>query len=255
MLSTFMPQWLWCRRERARVRTCVVCSLSYVRCSFAVHSPFIHRSFVRPFVRSFVRPFVHSSVHSSIRPFVRSSVRSFVLLFVRSFVRSFACSFVRVMVRYNSGGWTGFVQELWSYAIPEQHAEAEEFVVIAADSRWRRPIKWRKIHTIKGHQFIATFFGQPTFCSLCSDLIWWDLLLYENATYCKWHQHSDVSQTKTSKHKQTHACARPCRGAHLTCTRVHGHNHGRTTPRWTDALTHGRMRMNRSTHSRLYMAL
>uniref|UniRef100_A0A8C5SUS7 Protein kinase C n=1 Tax=Laticauda laticaudata TaxID=8630 RepID=A0A8C5SUS7_LATLA len=33
-------------------------------------------------------------------------------------------------------------------------------------------IKQAKIHYIKNHEFIATFFGQPTFCSVCKDFVW-----------------------------------------------------------------------------------
>ncbi|KAM9074618.1 protein kinase C delta type isoform 3-T4 [Megaptera novaeangliae] len=36
----------------------------------------------------------------------------------------------------------------------------------------RGAIKQAKIHYIKNHEFIATFFGQPTFCSVCRDFVW-----------------------------------------------------------------------------------
>uniref|UniRef100_A0A8V5H5E3 protein kinase C n=1 Tax=Melopsittacus undulatus TaxID=13146 RepID=A0A8V5H5E3_MELUD len=36
----------------------------------------------------------------------------------------------------------------------------------------RGAIKQAKIHYIKNHEFIATFFGQPTFCSVCKDFVW-----------------------------------------------------------------------------------
>uniref|UniRef100_A0A4X1VP62 Protein kinase C n=1 Tax=Sus scrofa TaxID=9823 RepID=A0A4X1VP62_PIG len=35
----------------------------------------------------------------------------------------------------------------------------------------RGAIKQAKIHYIKNHEFIATFFGQPTFCSVCRDFV------------------------------------------------------------------------------------
>ncbi|KAI6224816.1 hypothetical protein M3Y95_00792400 [Aphelenchoides besseyi] len=38
--------------------------------------------------------------------------------------------------------------------------------------RRRGAIKHQKVHEIRGHQFVATFFRQPTFCSLCSDFMW-----------------------------------------------------------------------------------
>ncbi|XP_053456847.1 protein kinase C delta type isoform X2 [Nycticebus coucang] len=36
----------------------------------------------------------------------------------------------------------------------------------------RGAIKQAKIHYIKNHEFIATFFGQPTFCSVCKEFVW-----------------------------------------------------------------------------------
>ncbi|XP_028906742.1 protein kinase C delta type isoform X3 [Ornithorhynchus anatinus] len=36
----------------------------------------------------------------------------------------------------------------------------------------RGAIKQAKIRYIKNHEFIATFFGQPTFCSVCRDFVW-----------------------------------------------------------------------------------
>ncbi|XP_069005522.1 protein kinase C delta type-like [Embiotoca jacksoni] len=39
-------------------------------------------------------------------------------------------------------------------------------------TRRRGAFKQPKIHLIKSHEFTATFFGQPTFCSVCRDFLW-----------------------------------------------------------------------------------
>uniref|UniRef100_A0A8C6M334 Protein kinase C n=1 Tax=Nothobranchius furzeri TaxID=105023 RepID=A0A8C6M334_NOTFU len=47
--------------------------------------------------------------------------------------------------------------------------EGEEVPTI---NRRRGAIKQAKIHFIKNHEFIATFFRQPTFCSVCREFVW-----------------------------------------------------------------------------------
>lgn len=51
----------------------------------------------------------------------------------------------------------------------KQTAKEEEAPTI---NRRRGAIKQAKIHFIKNHEFIATFFRQPTFCSVCRDFVW-----------------------------------------------------------------------------------
>ncbi|XP_060925398.1 protein kinase C delta type-like [Limanda limanda] len=39
-------------------------------------------------------------------------------------------------------------------------------------NRRRGAFKQPKVHMIKNHEFCATFFGQPTFCSVCREFLW-----------------------------------------------------------------------------------
>uniref|UniRef100_A0A671VEQ8 Protein kinase C n=1 Tax=Sparus aurata TaxID=8175 RepID=A0A671VEQ8_SPAAU len=39
-------------------------------------------------------------------------------------------------------------------------------------NRRRGAFKQPKVHCIKNHEFTATFFGQPTFCSVCREFLW-----------------------------------------------------------------------------------
>uniref|UniRef100_F7CQM8 protein kinase C n=2 Tax=Equus TaxID=9789 RepID=F7CQM8_HORSE len=53
----------------------------------------------------------------------------------------------------------------------KQSVRAEDEAKFPTMNR-RGAIKQAKIHYIKNHEFIATFFRQPTFCSVCKDFVW-----------------------------------------------------------------------------------
>ncbi|KAM4882444.1 protein kinase C delta type [Thomomys bottae] len=53
----------------------------------------------------------------------------------------------------------------------KQSMRSEEDAMFPIMNR-RGAIKQAKIHYIKNHEFIATFFGQPTFCSVCKEFVW-----------------------------------------------------------------------------------
>lgn len=50
-------------------------------------------------------------------------------------------------------------------------SEQERDGVFALHQR-RGAIKQAKIHVVKSHEFSATFFPQPTFCSVCKEFVW-----------------------------------------------------------------------------------
>ncbi|XP_040199197.1 protein kinase C theta type isoform X2 [Rana temporaria] len=54
---------------------------------------------------------------------------------------------------------------------PKAHYEAEAENQFALHQR-RGAMKQAKVHYVKCHEFIATFFPQPTFCSVCHEFVW-----------------------------------------------------------------------------------
>uniref|UniRef100_A0A3P9IZW8 protein kinase C n=1 Tax=Oryzias latipes TaxID=8090 RepID=A0A3P9IZW8_ORYLA len=54
---------------------------------------------------------------------------------------------------------------------PNQVAEQEGLFTL---HQRRGAIKQAKVHVVKCHEFSATFFPQPTFCSVCKEFVWYD---------------------------------------------------------------------------------
>ncbi|XP_056429218.1 protein kinase C theta type isoform X2 [Hyla sarda] len=54
---------------------------------------------------------------------------------------------------------------------PKSHYDSETESQFALHQR-RGAIKQAKVHNVKCHEFIATFFPQPTFCSVCHEFVW-----------------------------------------------------------------------------------
>ncbi|KAM4613453.1 protein kinase C, delta b [Polymixia lowei] len=53
---------------------------------------------------------------------------------------------------------------------PSMKVAAEDGVMTL--NRRRGAFKQPKVHLIRNHEFTATFFGQPTFCSVCREFLW-----------------------------------------------------------------------------------
>ncbi|KAK3581241.1 hypothetical protein CHS0354_032961 [Potamilus streckersoni] len=49
--------------------------------------------------------------------------------------------------------------------------DSEKFMT-GGITRRRGAIKQQKVHQVQGHQFIAKFFRQPTYCSFCNEFLW-----------------------------------------------------------------------------------
>uniref|UniRef100_A0A3Q3IB51 Phorbol-ester/DAG-type domain-containing protein n=1 Tax=Monopterus albus TaxID=43700 RepID=A0A3Q3IB51_MONAL len=66
--------------------------------------------------------------------------------------------------------------EIWVSAVcqtegdPESEREQEGLFTL---HQRRGAIKQAKIHVVKCHEFSATFFPQPTFCSVCKEFVWY----------------------------------------------------------------------------------
>ncbi|KAF6731759.1 Protein kinase C delta type [Oryzias melastigma] len=72
---------------------------------------------------------------------------------------------------------SGKVQMAVQYFLEDGDAEAMTHPTKAVDgmqtlNRRRGAVKQPKVHVVKNHEFIATFFNQPTFCSICKEFVW-----------------------------------------------------------------------------------
>ncbi|RXG67509.1 Protein kinase C-like 1 [Armadillidium vulgare] len=48
----------------------------------------------------------------------------------------------------------------------------ESFKSVSGITRRRGAIRYQKVHEVRGHKFVAKFFRQPTFCTLCGEFLW-----------------------------------------------------------------------------------
>uniref|UniRef100_A0A8C9Y9Q6 Protein kinase C n=1 Tax=Sander lucioperca TaxID=283035 RepID=A0A8C9Y9Q6_SANLU len=72
---------------------------------------------------------------------------------------------------------SGKVQMAVQFFLEDTDAEGHERGVSPEDgvttlNRRRGAFKQPKVHFIKNHEFTATFFGTPTFCSVCREFVW-----------------------------------------------------------------------------------
>uniref|UniRef100_A0A667Z311 Protein kinase C n=1 Tax=Myripristis murdjan TaxID=586833 RepID=A0A667Z311_9TELE len=64
-----------------------------------------------------------------------------------------------------------FFLEDWS-SVLGQTGSGERKEGLTTLNRRRGAFKQPKVHFIRNHEFTATFFGQPTFCSVCREFLW-----------------------------------------------------------------------------------
>ncbi|KAJ8920138.1 hypothetical protein NQ315_011796 [Exocentrus adspersus] len=73
-------------------------------------------------------------------------------------------------------GSSGYSSDAASTLIktPSLDSDEEEFHKARGRmiTRRRGAVKKQRLHVIKGHQFVAKFFRQPTFCAFCKDFLW-----------------------------------------------------------------------------------
>ncbi|KFD71704.1 hypothetical protein M514_04266 [Trichuris suis] len=82
-----------------------------------------------------------------------------------------ACDTATVWVHLQPAGKLLVQIKCMSEANENGLGEQEKMPCAGIEKR-RGAIRHHKVHEIRGHSFVATFFRQPTFCSMCSLFIW-----------------------------------------------------------------------------------
>ncbi|CAH2002122.1 unnamed protein product [Acanthoscelides obtectus] len=72
----------------------------------------------------------------------------------------------------NSSGYSSYQSTSTLVRTPSAESDDDERRYLGRGPKRRGAVKFQRFHEIKGHQFVAKFFRQPTFCAFCKDFLW-----------------------------------------------------------------------------------